>query len=185
MRPLLFLPLVVWGVLCLGGAAHGQQQDSRIEQILNPNRGQAFNLMQAKRFGAKSFEAKAGPTFLVKPVSTPQKFNASEFLTGKFNNGKSFWGGDFKYATDKPSPTSRFFSWFPTKLFGTKSVAVKSANVEKTYETGALATRDYRGRERQKFGRPLTPEEAANAYDGPITQLKTIDDVRDLLNKSK
>jgi len=122
----------------------------------------------------------------VKSVSTPQKFNASEFLTGKFNNSKSFWGGDFKYATDKPSPTSRFMSWFPTKIFGTKSVAVKSANAEKTYQTGTLATRDYRGSESRKIGTHLTPEQAAeNSYDGPITQLKSIDDVRNLLNKSK
>ena len=185
MRPLLFLPLLVWGVLCLGGAAHAQQQESRIENILKPDRNQSFNLMQAKSFGSKSYERKADTNFQLNSVSTPQKFNATQFLTGKFNNGKSFWGGDFKYSADKPVATSRFLSWLPTKIFGSKSVAVKSANVGKTYETGILATRDYRGPESRKFGTHLTSEQAANAYDGQITQLKSIDDVRNLLNKSK
>ena len=186
MRPLLFFSLVLGGVLCLGAAAQAQQQESRIEKILKPDRNQSFDLMQAKKFGSKSFDSKTSRNFQLKSVSTPQKFNAKEFLTGKFHNEKSFWMGDFKYSAGENFNLPHSFQL--PKNFSTNAVVVNRATgLDKHYDAANIPTRDYRGTERNKMRSHLTPQQAAqNGYDaGELKELKSIDDVRALLNKSK
>jgi len=189
MRPLLVFSLVLGAVLCLGGAAYAQQQESRIQQILKPDESRGFDLDHAKSFGgAKSFQRKPDKNFSLRSVSTPQKFNAKEFLTGKFHNEKSFWMGDFKYSVSQANTSSPFQFLMPGKKYSTKDVPVKDATgYDKHYNDAAtVATRDFRGKERNKLNMHLTPQQAANnGYQGTLTELKTIDDVRTLLNKSK
>ena len=186
MRPLLALPLFFGAALYLGGTAHAQQQESRIEKILQPDMNQSFNAEKAKHFGSNAFETKSSKNFGLKALSWPQKFDSKEFLTGSYRNDKNFWMGDFKYSVgDAYSTKPRSLLVLPQKE--TKAVAVKTApGMDKHSEAASIPTRDFRGREFQKMKTPLSPDQGANnSYEGTLTELKSIDDVRALLNKSK
>lgn len=188
MRPSLFLPLLLGGLLCLGGVARAQQQESRMDQILKPDLGRAFNISKEKQFGSRGFDSSTNRVLDTRNAATPKKFEAKDFLTGSFHNDKSFWMGDFKYSTSSASTGSRFLFLFPSKKYGTKDVAVKTFHDKGSYNDSAVTTptRDFRGKEREKLNKSLTPEQAANnGYRGDLTELKSIDDVRALLNKSK
>ena len=187
MRCPLFLSLALGGIVCLCGAARAQQQETRIEKILKPDMNRSFNLAKEKSFGSNAFESKDCTSINLKSLSWSQKFNSKEYLTGSFHNDKNFWMGDFKYSAGEANTKPRFSLALPGKSYDVKSATVKSAyGVEKSYEAASVPTHDFRGKEREKFNKALTPEQAAaNAYDGTLTELKSIDDVRDLLNKSK
>ena len=97
-RSLLCLPLVVGGLLCLGGAAQAQMQEEKVNRILHPDMNKSFDTSIQKKFGSSSFNNNTnGRVIEMKTVSESRKFNIKSFLTGKFNNDKSFWMGDFKY----------------------------------------------------------------------------------------
>lgn len=160
-----------------------------MQKILKPDQNQTFDLMKGKAVIGKAFEKKANPSFDLKSVYWPKIFNAKSYLTGRFVADKAFWMGDFKYASGegaanlKPKSSLSFLQ----KQYATKTVDSKTADVTgKTYDTRSVATRDFRGKEKDKLKRQLTPEEAANnGFRGELKQLKSIDDVRDLLNKNK
>ena len=188
MRRIALLPLFLGGLLCLAGAAQAQQQESRIQKILHPDTTRQFDLTREKRFGAQSYDGATGKSAPVKAAPAFRKFDGKEFLTGAYHTDKSFWMGDFKYnagaeAIIKP----RSLLLLPESAHAGKAAAVKTApNTQKTFEAATVPTRDFRGRESERFHRTLTPEQAAaNAFEGPLTELKSIDDVRTLLNKIK
>lgn len=194
MRLSLLLPLVLGGVLCLGGAARGQS-DSRMEQILHPSTERAFDLTREKSFGTKDYDGRSKKVLETKSTYLPQKFNAKTYLTGSFHNDKSFWLGDFKYSVGDANTTPHSSFLRSVKSFQTKNAPVKDAPGIKNYSDAStsLPTRDYRGSgafasatDSKKLHILLTPEQAAkNGYEGSITELKSVDDVRALLNKSK
>jgi hypothetical protein len=183
----LFLPLLLGAVLCLGGAAHAQIQEEKIERILRPDMNKSFNVSMQKRFGTSSFDSNTGKVVEMKTVTEPRKFSIKSFLTGEFHSGKSFWMGDFKYSTNDASTQPRFLFSLPGKSYATKAMSVKgAAGLDKPYDVASVPTRDFRGKERERLNTQLTPEQAANnGYRGDLKELKSIDDVRALLNKSK
>ena len=188
MPRLRFLLLLLGGALCLGVSAQAQQQEARIEKILRPDEGKSFDLSFEKKFGTSNFDSRTGRVLDFKSLSESRQYSIKNFLTGTFRNDKAFWMGDFKYtATPEANTQARSLFTLPGKSFNTKTVAVKTvAGVEKHYDASDVPTRDFRGKERQKLDVPLTPEQAANnGYRGDLTELKSIDDVRALLNKSK
>ena len=185
-RSLLCLPLVVGGVLCLGGAAQAQMQEEKVNRILHPDMNKSFDTSIQKKFGSSSFNNNTnGRVIEMKTVSESRKFNIKSFLTGKFSNDKSFWMGDFKYDLGNSKTLSRSFAL--PESFLTNAAPVKRAQgIDKHYDAASVATRDYRGTERNKMRAHLTQQQAAqNGYDGELKELKSIDDVRSLLNKSK
>lgn len=95
--------------------------------------------------------------------------------------------GDFKYSTDNANTKPRIPFALSEKAYDTKAMAVNAATgTDKRFTAAEVPTRDFRGPERKNLKKALTPEQqAANAYDGTLTELKSIDDVRALLNKSK
>jgi len=187
MRPLVLLPLLFAGGLCLGGAAQAQEQESRMDKIIKPDLSRSFDVNMSKSFGSKAFDSKGSRNIELKSVSWPKKFDAKEFLTGNFKGNKQFWMGDFKYGTAEANMTPRSQLVLPKNADASKSAPVKSAREnQQRYVTGTVPTRDFRGKEREKLNTSLTPQQAAdNGYRGGLTELKSIDDVRALLNKSK
>ena len=187
MRPLLLIPLFLMGALYPGGAVQAQQQESRMEKMIHPDLNQSFDLERSKAFGLKAFQTRSRGSTDAKSFSFSQKFNPKEYLTGSFKGEKSFWLGDFKYSTTEANLTSRSRLVLPKNSEAAKSAPVKSdRDAQKRYETGTVPTRDFRGKEREKMYTSLTPEQAANnGYRGDLHELKSIDDVRALLNKSK
>lgn len=187
MRPLVLFLLLLAAVLCPSGAVQAQQQESRMDKMLHPDLNQSFDVDKSKSFGSRAFDSKSRRSTEAKSFSLPQKFNSREYLTGAYSGGKSFWLGDFKYSTAEANTTPRSKLVLTTNSDATKTSPVKSdRDAQKQYETRAVATRDFRGKERAKLNTSLTPEQAANnGYRGELTELKSIDDVRALLNKSK
>ena len=187
MRPLVLLPLLLLGGFCPGGAVQAQQQESRMDKIIKPDLTKSFDVSMSKSFGSKVFDNKGSRSVDSKSFSLPEKFNSKEYLTGSYKGDKSFWMGDFKYSTAAANTTSRSQLILPKNSDATKTAPVKAAReAQQRYETGTVATRDFRGKEREKMNTSLTPEQAANnGYRGQLNELKSIDDVRALLNKSK
>jgi hypothetical protein len=189
MRSSLILPLIAGGLFCLGAAtSQAQQQESRIDKILKPDMTRQYDYGKTAT-GSKAFNAPNGNSVAVENKSVGlRKFDAREYLTGGFQAQKTCWMGDFKYALDEKK-SSRFLYIFPTKNYKTQTVATKDfSSSQKKYSDAAVSTptRDYRGQEREKLKQHLTPEQAANnGYRGDLQQLKSIDDVRALLNKNK
>jgi len=183
----LFLPLALGGLLCLGGAAQAQMQEEKVERILHPDMNKSFDTSIQKKFGSNTFNNNTnGRVIEMKTVSESRKFNIKSFLTGNFHNDKSFWMGDFKYNLGEAYPQPRSFMQ-SGKKFSTNAAPVKAATgIDKHYDAASIPTRDYRGTERNKMKAHLTSQQAAqNGYDGELKEMKSIDDVRALLNKSK
>ncbi|MCX6967356.1 MAG: hypothetical protein NTZ46_06160 [Verrucomicrobia bacterium] len=181
------LPLLLGGLLCLGGTAYGQQQEEKIDRILHPDLNKSFNVSMQKKFGSNTFDSRTSRVVELKTVSESRKYNIKSFLTGEFRSDKSFWMGDFKYSAKEANTQSRSLFTLPGKSFSTKPMAVKdAAGADKHYDVASVPTRDFRGKEREKLQSQLTPEQATyNGYRGELKELKSIDDVRALLNKSK
>jgi len=183
------LPLLaLGGVLCLHGEARAQERvDQNLnEQVRRWKEGHAFDLMKEKNFGTSKFDNRKKKVTGKKIPFAPQKFDSKTFLANGYRNDKSFWLGDFQYSV-KPADTTPRPSLQPGRTYRTASVPVKAVPVLRDYPDPAVKvpTRDYRGQERQKMATPLTPEQAASkGYRGSFTPM-TIEDIRELLNKSK
>ncbi len=140
-------------------------------------------------FGAKSYGGAGSAN--VKEFYFPQKFRAKDFLTGNYSGGKNFWMGDFKYATKDArgvaAVTGQKNSTAAAKTFDTKSMPVKSAyDSDKNYTSSTFATRQWSGRGKSQDKIDLEGEGALSSiHDGDFKQLKTVEDVRQLLNKNK
>lgn len=183
----LLSPFLLGGLLCLGGTAHAQMQEEKVDRILHPNMNKSFDTSMQKKFGTGSFNNSTnGKVIELKTVSESRKYNIKSFLTGEFHGEKSFWMGDFKYNLKENKSLSRSFL-LPEKNFSTNAMPVKGASgMDKKYDAASVPTRDYRGVERNKMRAHLTPQQAAqNGYEGELKELKSIDDVRSLLNKNK
>jgi len=217
MRLSLLLPLLLGGMLCLGGPAPARadenakaqakadaelksslkhqrreqrnaQSDSRMDQILHPSTERSFDLSREKRFGSKDFTGHESKVVETKGAYQPQKFSAKEYLTGSYHNDKSYWMGDFKYSVGDANATPHSSYLAQKKTFQTKDAAVKDAAGIKKYTDSStnLPTREYRGKESQRLNTALTPEQATkNGYGGELREMRSVDDVRALLNKSK
>jgi len=184
----LFFLLMLGGALCLGSAAQAQQQEEKINRILHPDENKGFDLSLQKKFGTTGFNSSTGKVIELKTSAESRKYSIKSFLTGTFHGDKSFWMGDFKYSgTSEANTQPHHLFTLPEKNYSAKTVALKSANGwDKKYDVTNVPARDFRGKEREKLNSSLTPEQAANnGYRGDLNELKSIDDVRALLNKSK
>ena len=188
MRPLLTLFLLLGssgGVCLFPGAAGAQEQERKLmDRIDNPDMNRAFELQKATSFGTNSFGTTG--TAHVKEFYYPKKFNSKDFLTGSYGGSKQCWMGDFKYALNAFDTKSLSESG---KRFGTKAVATQGANDStKGYGVKEFGTQTahFRGKSQDKFDKQgPTALAGPVGYEGTLAPLKSIDDVRDLLNKNK
>jgi len=182
---------VLAGALALGAGAQAQVQEKRIEQILKPDTTRAFDLRQSSVSG-KKFSTPDTP-LPVKASPVLRKFDARSYLTGAFHANKTYWAGDFQFAASNKSASTRggniATASYPIRSlpFPVQALSDKGAYFEANKEFSARAHESKAWEKtREKLLRQLTPEEAANVgYKGDFHELKTIDDIRALLNKSK
>ena len=172
-----FLASLIFATLALGAlapAARAQVQEKKLaERLSNPDMTLEFSPAN-KSFGSgKGYQDPKGGNSLVKDFYFTRSFSPKGFATRDFQS-KNFWMGDFKFGTKTADvKTSRDAG----KVFETKGAAVKDARESgKTYGTAPFAgTREHL--ERGKAQGSLDAEQKK----GP----KSIDNVRELLNKSK
>ncbi|MES2569799.1 MAG: hypothetical protein V4710_07045 [Verrucomicrobiota bacterium] len=182
-----FSPLLFLALFCLGASSlFAQDQEKKLMERLSitpdqaQKKGMVFdtrNLMGAPHRSMKTGQAN------VKEFGGAQKFNAKSFQSREFAGTKSSWFGDFKFGT-KTKETGKF----ETKAARTKTMAVSDAR-----EAGkTMASRDlpdggrtFLGKERNKLNHQPSEQELRTFDRSELVQLQSIDDIRELLNKSK
>jgi len=194
----LFLALITTGGFAL---AQGGLQRTNEDKILNWDLEKTFDTNQSAPFRRShgTFAAKGAQA---KGFYIPQKVGLKEHRTREFAGTKNAWAGDFRFSTKEANTKGKYEIPNAGKPAETKTMAVGDARESrKSMPTRELvdADRTYLGKERQKLNRTLNPNEAADwrssagvAYTdktvemhGGIKELKTIEDVKALLNTSK
>jgi hypothetical protein len=158
------------------------EPQSRSSQILGPHdMTKEFHMEQLSPFG------RAGSTFRTKSADTQsfqfqQKFRPKGFEGPKEFRVKSWWGNGFRFST-KAADTKTF----ETKTAETKTAAVKDApEAGKTAATKDLpdGNRPYLGPESKKLNKPVDPEKLPK-LNNEMHELKTVEDIKELLNKNR
>lgn len=193
MRSSLLLPLCIGAFLCLAASAQArekeQPKDSRMEQILKPNPNRRFDLTYDKKADSKGFNMPSGRVIETKSAQT-QEFRTKGFVANAYRADKAFSQAGTSYdVSDTQKKKLSFTSWFQGKSYSTKASNLPKDYRDngKKYNDSALSmpTRDFRGKERDAMNKKLTPEQAANnGYKGDLKEMKSIDDIRALLNKN-
>ena len=141
-------------------------------------------LAPESRAGSKTFSSKNAS---VKEFYYPKRFSAKEFLTGNFKGSHNFWMGDFKYDTKTVDTRGRVIQNVGVP-YATKAMPVQtSQEASKGYTVRTFATRANltRGKSQDKFDKEGPAALAGKVGLQGNMQTMTIDQVRDLLNKSK
>jgi hypothetical protein len=140
-----------------------------------------FQIQQLSPFG------RAGSTFRTKGADTQnfqfeQKFRPKGYQEPKEFRAKGWWGSGFRFSTKAAD----------TKTFETKTAETKTAPVKDAPEAGKTAAtkdlpdgnRPYLGPESKKLNKPLEAEKLPK-LNNEMHELKTVDDIKELLNKNK
>jgi hypothetical protein len=152
----------------------------KMEAMEEPEPLKEFNMKQLSRTGTES------KTFYTRGARTDsfyyeQKFRATAYDTPEYRS-KGFWGRLFSFGTKSAE----------TKTYGTKAMETKTAATKdlwdgsKTAKTRDLpdGKREYLGPESKKLHKPLDPDNLPKITSGEMREIKTMDDVRELLNKN-
>ncbi len=185
---LLSLSALLLGAIGFVRPASAQEQDRKlIDRIDRPNMSLDFGAQQKSFFGAKSFQG--GGSARVKEFYYAEKFKAKDFLTGAYAGQKGAWMGDFKYKTGDADTKGRGMTQKIVKEHATKEMPVKSSrDASKDYsttETYVTRMSDFRGKSQDKIDAQGPEAMLTIQPDGTFTELKTMDDIRNLLNKNK
>lgn len=158
---------------------------SRSESVVGtPDMNRSFHLEQLSPFGrSTTFQTKAArsDTFYLHQKFSPKAYDARAFET------KGWWAGNFKFSTKDAAAKGRYEIPNATKTTDTKTAAVKDARESgKTMSVRDLpdGSRPYLGREAEKMKKPLDPNNIPKITN-EMHELKTIEDVKNLLNKNQ
>jgi hypothetical protein len=178
-------------MLCAAIAAHGQtqltmeNQEIHIAKTLQTRNVEvAKKMYQDKTFTSSSFNSKNAN---VGTFQYDNHLRMNSFLTKNYY-GANYWAGNAQYQTATADAQKKSF-WNITRFF-TKSADVKtSTDAKKGYATQNFGTRPYleRGPSQDRFdkeGAKALTQGKEVGWQGHLGQM-SIDDVRDLLNKSK
>jgi hypothetical protein len=119
-------------------------------------------------------------------------FTTKEYATNPYTT-RNFWSGYFKFDTKQANLSDRGTFAQASKQFETKAAETRTAMESgKEYATRTYATRDFRGKEARGKDQDRLDREGPAALAGPNAlsredsmHVLTIDEVRELLNKSK
>lgn len=173
--PVRFVVLFSALLLC-AHVSQAQQQERKLEdRIMRPDTTLGSR-EQNKSFGNyKTFQSAGSDRAAVRDFYFTQKYSPKSYQTKDFAT-KNHWAGDFKYATNEANTKGRYTIPNSAKGYETKPMEVKDARERgKNYAAGAYATDSFKA-----DGKTQKILDAKYANQKP----KTIDEVRDLLNKN-
>lgn len=181
MRPTLFIFLAFATVAVAKDPAPAPSRSAQVTGNPDPNR--EFNMGSLTTFNRTSaFNTKAArsDSFYLQQKFKPKSYEATAFET------KS-WSGNFKFSTKEAATKGKYEIPNAVKTADTKTAPVKDAR-----EAGkTMATRDlpdggrpYLGKEAEKIKTPLDPNNLPKITND-MRELKTIEDVKELLNKNR
>jgi len=168
-------------------------------QILEYNLNSTFDPNKATTAATHGYKTGKAQT---KDFYSDRQMHVDTFQTKDFST-KSDQAAQHQYATNDANLKTKFLNLFATKSAKTKAAEVKeSPDANKVAATRALpdGKRQYLGPESRKLSQPVNATdlanwrsgggESVNYSDGTVEKASTIkqlsiDDIRDLLNKSK
>jgi hypothetical protein len=151
-----------------------------VENRVDYDMSKVFNMDQLSRTGT------ANKTFYTRGARTDsfyfeQKFQPKGYDTREYQS-KGFWGRLFSFGTKSAD----------TKTYETKAMETKTAATKEAYDSGKTAStrdlpdgkREYLGPEAKAMKKQLDPNNLPRITN-EMHELKTVDDIRALLNKNK
>jgi hypothetical protein len=186
MRLIPHIVVAAWLVLCAGVRAQEQERGFKERVLGEADRTLEFKGWDRKYYsGAGKVEARSASA---KKFRYTQKVRSKKIGAREYRAGKGAWGGDFLFETGAAKTegayhTSKINSEYANRKL--KSDTAKES--EKSAETSSSpdAEREYLGREAARIkssGKGDQP--ISSGWQGKLRVL-SIDDVRELLNKSK
>ncbi len=162
----------------------GDVTSARGAAVLVPDYTRTFDPKQNSTAGMRGYNA---GTVQTKTFYSDRKTAATTYNTRDFYGTKLASAADRKFATKEGPTRGQYEIPNAMKAADTKTLAVNDAR-----EAGqSAATREmpnahrpYLGKESEKLHTALDPNNQPR-YTNDLRELKTIDDVRDLLNKNK
>lgn len=156
-----------------------------MDRIDRPNMNMTFNPQGTGFTGAKSFSG--GKDARMKSFYSPAKFRAKDYMTGSYS-GQGPWKGDFTYDTKNANTEGRGWAKRSVREHATKDAAVKeSRDANRNYSTrqhaSANRTSGFRGKSQDKIDIHGPQGALSIPGDTGFRELRTIDDIRNLLNK--
>lgn len=152
----------------------------RAAEIYVADPHKTFDPQKAPGFGSRSFNTTGSR---VKDFNYAQRVDAQGFRTKEYNGSKGAWAGDLKFATT----AARTNGEYTTKPAAVKTAPTKDAReATKTLATRTLpgSDRAYLGPEAAKAKQPLDQMNLPKTSND-LRELKTVEDIRELLNKNK
>ncbi len=186
------LQLTALAALLSGGALHAQEQERKLlDRILAPDLSLDYTANR-KEF---SKESRVNQSFRSDRQTILKTFNAKDFKSKEFNaktfrGDKAHWQGETTFDAKDARVDQTESLRRSVKEYGTKDVPVKTAydaeksEAVKEYAAGQRKS-GYRGKSQDKID--LYGPQALDTIvtESSFTELKTIDDIRNLLNKNE
>ncbi len=172
-------------------AAAQEQERKLFDRIMQPDMSLDFTLNRKEFFkeGANSHKSYYNPsTTATKQFHFIKDFNAKSFTTRDYYGNKGFSQTDTTFRTDAANLSQTESLRRAVRDFETKDVAVKTAHdAHKTNEVKEYAGKEWtgRGRAQDQINREGEAAQSKIGYHGSLYEIKTIDDVRELLNKNQ
>jgi len=163
---------------------NGAVNSQRGAEIFVPDPGKAFDPAKATASATRGYTTGAARTNDYEAAN--HQFRSDTYRTRDFETKTNSAAGR-TYATADAPTTGKYAIPNGSKKYGTKSSATKeSSDANKTAATQSVwdAQRPYLGAESQKMQTTLDKSKAPPGWTGDVKPM-TIDDIRDLLNKSK
>jgi hypothetical protein len=166
--------------------AQDNGESPRMREILKPDPNRQFDLRQGS-LNPKTFQSGSSTVQTDKTFGFLQRFRSKSYDTKSFQGGKDFWMGDFKFST-KDAPTKgrneipNLQREVPTSKFAARTLP----EAEKQAPTRPLpdGQRTFLGKENDKL-RVEVDQLRLPRSNNDLRELKTIEDVRELLNKNR
>jgi hypothetical protein len=182
-------PLIATLVLLLAAlSVQAQDQERKLmERLMRPNMEQEYDTRQSRFGNRSSVEQKSARS---KGFLFQQKVNPGEYRSKAYGGTKTAWTGEFQQGTKQAATRGKY-----EMVNATRVVPVKTKETTDARESNKGApTRDYAVRPFLKRGRSqdrldaeggLPKDNKPIGWTGDKLEPMTIDEVRELLNKSK
>jgi hypothetical protein len=169
-----------------GAEAEPVEGRSHLYEISHPDLSKSFDL-RLSSFGNRSYEATASSP-KTRPFFFWQKTQSKEFSTREFQGTKSSWLSKLPFFTKSAEVKGKHTVPDLDKTVPDRTVSGTDLRyASKAVPVRALpgGNRPYLGPETERAAKPLPPTRPPEGWQGNLTEIKTLEEVRELLNKNK
>ena len=167
-------------------AADPAQIRNRAYELDHPDLSKSFDL-RLSSYGGRSFNTTDSPeksrSFFFRQKTAPK-----EFQTREFQDSKPSWFSKLPFFTKSADTRGKYDLAFRDKKVETRALPVgESRFARKALPVRSLpgGDRPYLGPETDRAAKPVPPANPPTGWRGNLTEIKTVEEVRELLNKNK